>query len=127
MKIAVITGSAGLIGAEAVRFFSEKGFSAIADRIESVLADANEVIVDVGGFTEGLSALRTLVELRTDVLVAGGGLAGVCAAISAARHGPKWCWCKTGRVSAATVRRRSRCTSSAPLATRAVRDGEKPA
>jgi hypothetical protein len=29
------------------------------------------------------------VELSTDVLVAGGGLAGVCAAISAARHGAK--------------------------------------
>jgi Succinate dehydrogenase/fumarate reductase, flavoprotein subunit len=31
----------------------------------------------------------TLVELNCDVLVAGGGLAGVCAAISAARHGAK--------------------------------------
>jgi hypothetical protein len=31
----------------------------------------------------------TLVELETDLLVAGGGLAGVCAAISAARHGAK--------------------------------------
>ena len=31
----------------------------------------------------------TLVELETDILVAGGGLAGVCAAISAARHGAK--------------------------------------
>ena len=30
-----------------------------------------------------------LVELETDVLVAGGGLAGVCAAIAAARHGAK--------------------------------------
>ncbi len=31
----------------------------------------------------------TLVDLDTDVLVAGGGLTGVCAAISAARHGAK--------------------------------------
>lgn len=31
----------------------------------------------------------TLVELDTDILVAGGGLAGVCTAISAARHGAK--------------------------------------
>lgn len=31
----------------------------------------------------------TLVELETDLLVAGGGLAGVCAAISAARHGAR--------------------------------------
>ncbi len=30
-----------------------------------------------------------LVELQTDLLVAGGGLAGVCAAIAAARHGAK--------------------------------------
>ena len=31
----------------------------------------------------------TLVELQCDILVAGGGLAGVCAALSAARHGAK--------------------------------------
>jgi hypothetical protein len=31
----------------------------------------------------------TLVDLETDLLVAGGGLAGVCAAIAAARHGAK--------------------------------------
>src|SRR5205809_3392538 len=30
-----------------------------------------------------------LVELETDVLVAGGGMAGVCAAVAAARHGAK--------------------------------------
>src|SRR5258707_784026 len=31
----------------------------------------------------------TLVDLSCDVFVAGGGLAGVCAAVSAARHGAK--------------------------------------
>ena len=31
-----------------------------------------------------------LVELDTDVLVAGGGLAGICAAIAAARQGSRW-------------------------------------
>ncbi|MEZ5398990.1 MAG: FAD-dependent oxidoreductase [Bryobacteraceae bacterium] len=31
----------------------------------------------------------TLVDLDTDILIAGGGLAGVCAAVSAARHGAK--------------------------------------
>jgi NADPH-dependent 2,4-dienoyl-CoA reductase/sulfur reductase-like enzyme len=31
----------------------------------------------------------TLVDLRCDVLVAGGGMAGVCAAVAAARHGAK--------------------------------------
>lgn len=31
----------------------------------------------------------TLVDLSCDVFVAGGGLAGICAAISAARHGAK--------------------------------------
>lgn len=29
MKIALVTGSAGLIGAESVRFFSKKGFEII--------------------------------------------------------------------------------------------------
>lgn len=37
----------------------------------------------------GAEPHMTLVELETDVLVAGGGLAGVCTAISAARHGSR--------------------------------------
>ncbi|MDP2997872.1 MAG: FAD-dependent oxidoreductase [Bryobacterales bacterium] len=41
--------------------------------------------------SKGLSAERHMTEVRleTDFLVAGGGLAGVCAAIAAARHGAK--------------------------------------
>lgn len=39
--------------------------------------------------TAGPEPHMTLVDLSTDLLVAGGGLAGVCAAISAARHGAK--------------------------------------
>ncbi|HVX65724.1 MAG TPA: FAD-dependent oxidoreductase [Bryobacteraceae bacterium] len=37
----------------------------------------------------GVERHMTLVELDTDVLVAGGGMAGVCAAVAAARHGAK--------------------------------------
>jgi hypothetical protein len=40
-----------------------------------------------GGFTA--EPHMALVELQTDVLVAGGGMAGVCAAVAAARHGAK--------------------------------------
>lgn len=38
---------------------------------------------------QGPSRALSLLELETDVLVAGGGLAGICAAIAAARHGAK--------------------------------------
>ncbi len=37
----------------------------------------------------GYEPNMTLVDLETDLLVAGGGLAGVCAAVAAARHGAK--------------------------------------
>lgn len=38
---------------------------------------------------DGTERHMTLVDLKTDVLVAGGGMAGVCAAVAAARHGAK--------------------------------------
>ena len=66
------------------------------------------------------------VDLACDVLVAGGGLAGVCAAVAAARGtGPRWCWCKIARGWGAIRRARSRCTSSAPTATAAGPAGAK--
>ncbi len=40
------------------------------------------------------SNLRTIHNLECDVLVAGGGIAGVCAAVSAARHGVKVVLCQ---------------------------------
>ena len=39
--------------------------------------------------TEQNSTVKTKVELSADIVVCGGGLAGVCAAVSAARHGAK--------------------------------------
>lgn len=51
--------------------------------------------------------------VECDVLVAGGGLAGVCAALSAARHGKKLCLFRTGRGSAEIRVPKSRCTRSA--------------
>lgn len=44
-------------------------------------------ILNAQMLTEQNSAVVKDVELKTDVVVAGGGLAGVCAAVSAARHG----------------------------------------
>ena len=57
----------------------------------------------------------TLVDLECDLLVAGGGPAGVCAALAAARNGAKVVLCQDrSRLGGNSSSARSRCTSSAP-------------
>ena len=53
----------------------------------SLNAQTGKVAEAQGLLTEKNSQTRYDKELQADVVVAGGGLAGVCAAVSAARHG----------------------------------------
>ena len=92
------------------------GYSLIvlADRAEAQTAapahpEFDRVAASAAGFAPNEPHMR-LVPLDCDLLVAGGGLAGVCAAIAAARHGAKVVSCRFTRGSEATRRAKSKCT-----------------
>src|SRR5271170_408751 len=69
------------LGGYSLAVFAENGIEA-QDRFETIAPHA-------AGTLPSPEPHMKLVDLDTDILVAGGGLAGVCAAISAARHGAK--------------------------------------
>jgi hypothetical protein len=65
---------------------AQQAAPAISDRIRR---DMDRLAPAAGAGGPAAEPHMKLVDLNTDVLVAGGGLAGVCAAISAARHGSR--------------------------------------
>src|SRR3984957_941755 len=69
------------LGGYSLAVFAEKSVQA-QDRFEVIAPHA-------AGTLPSPEPHMRLVDLDTDILVAGGGLAGVCAAISAARHGAR--------------------------------------
>ncbi|HEY6402008.1 MAG TPA: FAD-dependent oxidoreductase, partial [Blastocatellia bacterium] len=87
-----LTTAAGMTGYS--MFISVDGLA--ADQQEQAKRSADEIRKEIeriapqsGRTPAPLERNMTMVDLSCDVLVAGGGLAGVLAAVSAARHGAK--------------------------------------
>ena len=71
-------------------FVQAKGFAAPAPSREEISAAFDSIAPpEPGAARINHEPHMTLVNLTSDIFIAGGGMAGVCAAISAARHGAK--------------------------------------